>query len=212
MKTSSLAIIADRAQDVEAVLPDAVARPDLADSAPLVQADQAWSVGYDGRGIAVGIVDTGVDATHPFLAGKVAAEACYSSTVAGVSESLCPNRLSEQYGRGAAAPCAFDDCFHGTHVAGVVAGDGRKAGQSFSGVARGAKVLAVQAFSKVTDPNVCPGGGSCVAAFSSDILAALEHLYILSWVHRIAAINLSLGSSMPSDASTTTHTKRSSTT
>src|SRR5262245_57730460 len=198
--TSSVAILADSASDVEAVLPDALARPDLADSGPLVQADQAWSVGFDGSGVAVGIVDTGVDATHPFLAGKVAAEACYSSTVTGVSESVCPNHLDEQHGTGAAAPCAFDDCFHGTHVAGVAAGDGRAAGQSFSGVARGANVLAVQAFSRVTDPNVCAGGGSCVAAFSSGILAALEHLYILSWEHRIAAINLSLGSNLPSAA------------
>jgi len=198
--TSSVAILADSVNDVEAVLPDALARPDLADSAPLVQADQAWSVGYDGSGVAVGIVDTGVDATHPFLAGKIADEACYSSSVAGSSESVCPNRLDEQHGRGAAAPCPFDECFHGTHIAGVAAGDGRRAGQSFSGVARGATVLAVQAFSRVTDANVCPGGGSCVAAFSSDILAALEHLYILSWEHRIAAINLSLGSNRLSAA------------
>jgi hypothetical protein len=61
-------------------------------------------------------------------------------------------------------------------------------------------VLAVQAFSRVTDPNVCAGGAPCVAAFSSDILAALEHLYILSWDYRIAAINLSLGSNQPSAA------------
>jgi len=198
--TSSVAILADSASDVEAVMPDALARPDLADSGPLVQADQAWSVGFDGSGVAVGIVDTGVDTTHPFLAGKVVAEACYSSTVAGVSESVCPNHLDEQHGTGAAAPCAFDDCFHGTHVAGVAAGDGRAAGQSFSGVARGATVLAVQAFSRVTDPNVCVGGAPCVAAFSSDILAALEQLYILSWDYRIAAINLSLGSNLPSAA------------
>jgi subtilisin family serine protease len=156
---SSAAILADSASDIERVLPDALARPDLADSAPLVQADQAWSVGYDGAGVAVGIVDTGVDATHPFLAGKVASEACYSSTVAGLSESLCPNRLAEQHGKGAAAPCPFDDCFHGTHVAGVAAGDGRGAGQSFSGVARGAKVLAVQAFSRSRIRTCAPAAG-----------------------------------------------------
>jgi hypothetical protein len=117
-----------------------------------------------------------------------------------VSESVCPNHLNEQQGMGAAAPCPFNECFHGTHVAGVAAGDGRGAGQSFSGVARGATVLAVQAFSRVTDSNVCAGSAPCVAAFSSDILAALEHLYILSWDYRIAAINLSLGSNLPSAA------------
>ena len=57
VKTSSVAILADRSSDVESVMPDAVARPDLADSGPLVQADQAWSVGYDGSGVAVGIVE-----------------------------------------------------------------------------------------------------------------------------------------------------------
>ena len=133
------------------------------------------------------------------LAGKVAAEACYSSTVAGLSESVCPNRLDEQHGSGAAAPCAFDDCFHGTHVAGVAAGDGR--GQASRSQAwPGAPMCSPSRRFEGHGFERVPRRGSCVAAFSSDILAALEHLYILSWEHRIAAINLSLGSNLPSAA------------
>jgi subtilisin family serine protease len=39
----------------------------------------------DGTGQVIAILDTGVDKTHPFLANKVVAEACFSTTLAGRS-------------------------------------------------------------------------------------------------------------------------------
>src|SRR5439155_19107893 len=63
---------------VKQVWDDAIVRPTLADSVPLIGADQAWSAGYDGNGTTIAVLDTGVDSTHPFLAGKVVEEACYS--------------------------------------------------------------------------------------------------------------------------------------
>src|SRR5262245_1929756 len=131
--------------DVVRVMDDKIVRLNLAESVPLIQGDQAWDAGYDGTGTAVAILDTGVDSTHPFLAGKVIAEACFSSTQAGVSQSTCPNGTDQQIGMGAAAPCSLESCLHGTHVAGIAAGSGT----SFSGVARGAHIVAVQVFSIV---------------------------------------------------------------
>ena len=59
-----------------------------------------------------------------------------------------------QIGAGAAAPCLLSDCLHGTHVAGIAAGNGDAAGQPFSGVAKGASLVAVQVFSEVIDSDL----------------------------------------------------------
>ncbi len=189
---AGLAALEAASPDVARVLEDAILQPVLAQSVPLIQADQVWAAGYDGTGTTVAVLDTGVDSSHPFLAGKVVAEACFSTT-SGQAQSTCPNGTDQQIGAGAAAPCSHPSCLHGTHVAGIAAGNGDAAGQPFSGVARGADVVAVQVFAIITDPGSCPSG-SCLGAFSSDIIAGLEHVYSLAASHNVAAVNMSLGS------------------
>ena len=184
--------------DVVGITEDRILKPVLADSVPMIQADQAWAVGYDGTGMMIAVLDTGVDSAHPFLAGKVDDEACYSTNSAGMSESLCQNGLDEQVGPGAGAPCSMDDCIHGTHVAGIAAGFDSTGVHTASGVAKGAHIMAVQVFSKITDAQSCGGTAPCLGGFTSDILAGLEHVYdvALAGTHQIAAVNMSLGESV----------------
>jgi subtilisin len=180
-------------QDVVRIMDDAIVRPVLSESAPIVQSDQAWDVGYDGTGTTVAVLDTGVEATHPFFAGKVVEEACYSGDSPGISSSFCPNGLTEQIGPGSAAPCWLDGCYHGDHVAGIAAGNGALAEQPFSGVAKGANIMAVQVFSQIDDWFSCGGFAPCLGGFTSDIIAGLERVYAVAARLNVASVNLSLG-------------------
>ncbi len=176
----------ERSARVLGVTEDRLDVPSLAESVPLVEADQAWAAGFDGTGWSVAVVDTGVDNVHPFLSGKVVEEACFSGN------SNCPDGSTTQIGPGAGVPCDYapNGCRHGTHVAGIAAGQG----DSFSGVAKGAGVIAIQVFSLFTGAN-CAGAGEdpCALSFTSDQIAGLEHVFNLSASGQIASANMSLG-------------------
>jgi subtilisin family serine protease len=186
----------EASDDVARVFEDQIVRPVLAESVPLIEGDQAWAAGYDGTGTTVAIIDTGVDSTHPFLANKVVSEACYSSTIPGRTVTTCPNGTDQQIGPGSAPPCVVDVCLHGTHVAGIAAGNGGPAGVTFSGVGKGANIVAVQVFTEITDPATCGSiPAPCAGALSSDIIAGLERVYALAPSLNIVSANMSLGGS-----------------
>ena len=174
---------------------DRIHKPVLADSVPLIGADRAWAQGFDGTGLVVAVIDTGVDSAHPFLAGKVVEEACYSTTSGQQSTTLCPNGADEQIGPGAAVYCPLEieGCWHGTHVTGIAAGNGTPSGEPISGVGRGANIMAIQVFSHINGFFDCGGAPPCLGAYTSDILAALERVYVLHTTHTFAAVNMSLG-------------------
>ncbi|HUH06540.1 MAG TPA: S8 family serine peptidase [Egibacteraceae bacterium] len=176
---------------IASVEPDLLAAPELADSIPLINADDAWSDGLDGTDQVIAVLDTGVEASHPFLSGKVVAEACYSA------EASCPNGETSMIGAGAGAACSYASaCAHGTHVAGIAAGEGTK-----PGVAKGAEIMAIQVFSRFTG-GFCASSGEdpCALSWSSDQIKALERVYALRDVHDFAAVNMSLGGSTYSSA------------
>jgi subtilisin family serine protease len=193
----ALAELERMTDEVASVRLDTIHHPSLAESVPLVEADQVWDSGFDGTGQMIAVLDTGVDGTHPFLTGKVVEEACYSTNQPGTSQSFCPNGANEQLGAGAATPCPLPTCEHGTHVAGIAAGGSSDPSHPFPGVAKGAALMAVQVFTAVIDATTCGGTAPCVGAFTSDIIAGLERVYAvaLGGDHHIASINMSLGAS-----------------
>ena len=104
-------------------------RPADGDSGRLVHADDVHDAGWSGSGSTVAVLDTGIDANHPYFRGRLEAEACFSSS----GTSLCPNGMATQVGTCAgcgqpgAANALVANCFdgttnicdHGTHVAGI---------------------------------------------------------------------------------------------
>ena len=167
------------------VAEDALAAPHLSGSVPLTHADQAQQAA-NGAGVAIAIVDTGVDAAHPFLGGRVIAEACFSTNnSAQGATSLCPGGGSQAFGPGAAAPCSLSNCDHGTHVAGIAAGDG--------GIAPGASIIAVQVFSKIASCSAFSLPSPCALSYVSDQLRAFDRLASTAFTPPLAVVNLSLG-------------------
>jgi len=141
----------------------------LDDSRPLINADQAHSQGFTGSGRIVAVLDSGIDSDHPDLAGALVDEHCFSYNPDG---GRCPNGSSEQAGLGSAE----DDHGHGTHVTGIITGDGITAPL---GIAPDAKIVAV----KVLDSN-----NSFYS--SSDIVAALD--WVLNNRPDVDVVNMSL--------------------
>ncbi len=183
---------------VASIHPDRLAKPALYESTTLIGSASANVSGYAGAGTSVAVLDTGVLSGHEFLSGQVVEQACFSTTYGpGSVTSLCPGGVYQSFGEGAAEPCT-DLCDHGTHVAGIIAGKKiTYGGQTFSGVAPAAKIIAVQVFS-LFDTSACGEGatGPCVASYSSDQIRALDWLYTMrttaGW-GTLAAVNMSLG-------------------
>ncbi|MCB0033831.1 MAG: hypothetical protein KDE51_07425, partial [Anaerolineales bacterium] len=67
--------------------------PTLSSSTAVIGAAEAWAKGYEGDGQTVVVIDSGIDATHPFFEGRVVDEACFSNPFANpdyTTTTLCP--------------------------------------------------------------------------------------------------------------------------
>lgn len=167
---------------------DRIHRPSLASTVPLIRADEAQTAGDDGIGRLVAVLDTGVDLTHPMFDGRIVEEACFSLL------GDCPNDASSMVGPGAAAACGLPGCGHGTAVAGIALGLEPEGGllglpppidERLVGVAPASRLVAIQIFSEVEDDEI--------GAYTSDIVAGMQHVLALSATYAIDVVNLSLG-------------------
>jgi subtilisin family serine protease len=110
----SWAALTARSAGIAKIWLDGKRRSTLDQSVPQIGAPAAWAAGYTGAGVKVAVLDTGVDQTHPDLAGQEIAERNFSS-----------------------APDNADVYGHGTHVAATIASVDAK----YRGVAPGASLL-----------------------------------------------------------------------
>jgi subtilisin family serine protease len=187
--------------DVLTVEYNALYRPDMSESYKLISAAGAWAAAGGradaGRGIKVGIIDSGIDYRHPFFdpagfaypAGFPKCDA--ANTAGGACKNVSPKVIVARvfYNKNNqtnydALPIA-DIGSHGTHVAGTVAGVTGKTAivegvaiDDMSGVAPGAWL---------GNYNVFPG--EVVSARSEDILNAVERAVL----DGMDVLNLSLG-------------------
>ena len=115
-----------RNRKVKRIFIDEAVPPTLLNSTAQINAPQVWAQGLDGTGHAVAILDTGVDNDHAFFGNRIVAEACFSSNVPSQgATSVCPNGQETQFGNNAGDNCSLsvNGCDHGTHVAGIAAGN-----------------------------------------------------------------------------------------
>ena len=149
---------------------DPVLEPFLAESVEIVGAPGAWRNGYVGRGLAIAVIDDGVDTRHPFLARRTVFEGCFAD--------ICPNGRNRMTGRGAALPTGS----HGTHVAGIALGGA--VDEDLAGVGPDLRLIILRA------SNARTGGFS-----GRNILASLDVVLTLAQRYPgvIGAVNMSLG-------------------
>ncbi|PGS53989.1 S8 family serine peptidase, partial [Bacillus sp. AFS041924] len=169
-----------------------VYQPSMAASKELVQAQKVWeSYGYQGEGLVVGVIDSGIDWTHKDLTlteKGIQKEKWTKEKIQGkfaetnVNEVWYSDKVPTGY------DWADDDTNvipgeygnpHGTHVSGTIGANGDETKDGVRGIAPGVQLLAEKVFSD-------NGGG----AYEDDLIAGIQHAVSMG----ADVINMSLGS------------------
>src|ERR1700738_4231921 len=134
-----------------------------------IDADFAWQSNYTGAGVGVALIDSGVSNHADLYTGIL------PFTRVVYQKSFLPGNSNsgDQYG-------------HGTHIAGLIAGDGLSSTgwfftRTFTGIAPGANIVNL----RVLD--------ATGVATDSQVIAAINHAISLKSQYNIRVINLSLG-------------------
>jgi serine protease AprX len=134
-----------------------------------------WLMGYSGAGIGVAVVDSGITSWHDDLGYNGS-----SSLVRTNAGQRVVAFVDFVNGRSA----TYDDNGHGSHVAGIVAGNGYDSYGARAGVAPEAHLVGL----KVLDER---GRGVI-----SDVIAALDWIVTYKTQHNIRVANLSVGAAV----------------
>lgn len=136
---------------------------------PSSRADSAWQqYGVDGSGVGVAVVDSGVSSAYDF------------------NDLLLFSRVKVQANFVPGA-VATDECGHGTHVAGIVGGNGSSSNlillytKTFYGIAKNANIISVKVLDKY-------GHGTV-----SQVVSGIQWCVQNKGTYNIRVLNLSLG-------------------
>lgn len=117
------------------------------------------NLGLDGAGVGIALIDSGVSPWHEDLdVGRIVHFADFIDS----------------------RPTLYDDYGHGTHVAGIVAGNGRASDGERRGIAPGADLIVLKALDA--------GGGGYI----SNVIAAVDYAIAHRETYNIRVINLSV--------------------
>jgi serine protease AprX len=139
-----------------------------------IGAASVWNSGYTGAGIGVAVIDSGINDSHPDLknSAETASRVVYHQDFTGTATTNSAGAKYDLYG-------------HGTHVAGIIGGNGYLSGGQYEGVAPGVNLVDLRAL----DLN---GAGT-----DSTVIAAIQEAIALQSTYNIRVINLSLGRGIP---------------
>jgi serine protease AprX len=139
-------------------------------------------MGVTGTGVGVAVIDSGVSSWHDDLYMERAAGLPYGNYVPRVVHFRdFANPWQGDGGQTYYGEYAYDDYGHGTHVSGIIAGNGYDSNGARTGIAPQANIIGL----KVLDGN---GAG-----FVSDVIAALDYAVSVKDQFNIRVINLSVG-------------------
>ena len=141
----------------------------------VVGAEALWQeTGLDGKGITVAVVDSGIS-DHIDLHQ----EANNANQAADSSSRISDSVVFGGYGS------PMDEYEHGTHVAGIIAGNGNASKGEYKGIASGVNLLNVRVSNEYG------------LTYVSDVIDSLQWVYENKDVYNIRIVNLSLTSTAP---------------
>lgn len=166
-------------------------KPSMGASKELVQAQKVWNqYGYEGEGLLVAIIDSGIDYTHKDMNLSDKGKQKVKLTQDVLKEKNSETAVNEVW-YSDKVPTGYDwadddtdvipggdGSSHGTHVAGTVGANGDEANDGVKGIAPGVQLLAEKVFSDYSS-----------SAYEDDIIAGIEHAVTMG----ADVINMSLG-------------------
>lgn len=124
----------------------------------LIHCDEVHRLGYTGRGVGVAILDTGIS-MHPDYAQRIQ-----------VFRDFCSHKTR-----------AYDDNGHGSHIAGIIAGNGCMSKGRFRGVAPSASLIVLKVLDRTGNGN------------AKDVIEAMEWIIANRTKYHIRIANISVG-------------------